>query len=396
MKRGIVLDINSDHLIVLTKSGDFVKAKKVSNCSVGEEIPFQIKRNFFNQFQFPELNIKIPSFQLKMVSAVALAFILIFSQFSSFTHSNDVYAYMAIDINPSMELSVNEDLEVINIQTFNEDAEIVVRKLKNWKFKDIKEVTKEIVRLCGTSGYLDNGKVLITTTYVEDQEKVKEKLQEAVQEVEQEVETEASVAVTTIEATEEDHNTSEELNISVGKYVQEQSSKKTKKETKVEVEIEPKQESPKNSNKKSQLPSENPSMEKKEKDKKPNPSNEKRNSTPSKSKEQKNEKEQPSISNTLDKVINSLPLPSSKNEKKEEKEVEKEEKQLEKEEKAEEKQQKQEDKGEQEKNKEDIQLNINADTEIKSKKEESKLMDNTSLNIDFEIETMDVNLDINI
>ena len=211
MKKGVILDVNSDHLIVMTKSGEFVKARKLNNSySIGEEISFQAYSSFLEKFKFP-------SFSLKVATTFALIFILFFAQFSLFSHSNEVYAYMSIDINPSMELSINEDMEVIEIKPFNDEAIILLENIGDWKYKNVKEIMQQIVSLSEEKGYLVEGKVLIATTYLIPEEKKRSVIEKTIKEVEKE----EQLSITSLEVTIEEHEESEELNISAGKYLKE-------------------------------------------------------------------------------------------------------------------------------------------------------------------------------
>ena len=49
--------------------------------------------------------------------------------------------YMSIDVNPSIELGMNENLKVVELIPYNKDGEKIVNMLSNWKRKGIEEVT---------------------------------------------------------------------------------------------------------------------------------------------------------------------------------------------------------------------------------------------------------------
>ena len=48
-----------------------------------------------------------------------------------FFYTDKIYAYIAVDINPSIELMVNEDSIVIDAVAFNEDGEVVLSGIKH-------------------------------------------------------------------------------------------------------------------------------------------------------------------------------------------------------------------------------------------------------------------------
>ncbi|MCA1062129.1 anti-sigma factor domain-containing protein [Rossellomorea sp. AcN35-11] len=166
MKKGIILEIKRDMLVMITQDGEFLKGIKQPDqqYAVGDEIPF-----------FPMSNERRASKPLitwnwKVSTALLTAMIVIFSLFSSaFLQSNQAYAYVSVDINPSIELTLNNKQEVIALTPFNEDAKSLLRKLKDWEEQDVSQVTEEILLLCKEMGYLkDNQHVLITSSFVED------------------------------------------------------------------------------------------------------------------------------------------------------------------------------------------------------------------------------------
>ncbi|XXM73290.1 anti-sigma-I factor RsgI family protein [Lysinibacillus sphaericus] len=153
------MEIRRDVLIMMTPDGQFVNGKKVpdGHYAIGEEITFlPVKEH--RRFN--------PGYKWKSASALLTAAILIITLFSaSFIQSNKAYAYVSVDINPSLELSLNKENQVIDITPYNEDARILIENLENWKKEDVSDVTGEILRLSEKLGYLKNDQnVWITST----------------------------------------------------------------------------------------------------------------------------------------------------------------------------------------------------------------------------------------
>jgi hypothetical protein len=162
MKKGIIMEIRRDVLIMMTPDGQFLNGKKTSNqrYTIGEEIPFypvkeksqvKVKRNW------------------KAAASILTAAVLILTLFSaSFLQSNKAYAYVSVDINPSLELSLNKEQQVIDITPYNEDGEVLLEKLEDWKKEDVSEVAEEILRVSEKLGYLKmNQNVWITSTFTD-------------------------------------------------------------------------------------------------------------------------------------------------------------------------------------------------------------------------------------
>lgn len=168
MKKGIIMEIRRDVLIMMTPDGRFMNGKKPSNehFTVGEEITF-----------FPEKEERrfISGFNWKSAAAILTAAILMITLFSaSFIQTNKAYAYVSVDINPSLELSINKENQVIDLTPYNEDAKILIEKLEDWNKEDVSEVTEEILILSEKLGYLKKDQnVWITSTITDSSESSK-------------------------------------------------------------------------------------------------------------------------------------------------------------------------------------------------------------------------------
>jgi hypothetical protein len=162
MKKGIIMEIRRDVLIMMTPDGQFMNGKKVRNQQylIGEEIPFfPVKK---------ESRLKVKR-NWKTAASILTAAVLMLSLLSaSFLQTNKAYAYVSVDINPSLELTLNKDQQVLEITPYNDDAEILMKKLKDWEKDDVSEVAEEILRMSEKLGYLkDDQNVWITSTFTE-------------------------------------------------------------------------------------------------------------------------------------------------------------------------------------------------------------------------------------
>ncbi|GLH63521.1 anti-sigma factor domain-containing protein [Parageobacillus sp. G301] len=153
MKKGIVLELDEEFVTLLTPEGEFIQVKKDGDYEIGEEIEAQvIKRPI----------VRRRSFRYVITSLVAAVVLLVTT--SLHFPSNEVYAYMSIDINPSIEVGVDEQLKVLKLKAYNEEGKRVVSQLSHWKKKKFVDITMEIIELSMQKGYLqEGGQVLITT-----------------------------------------------------------------------------------------------------------------------------------------------------------------------------------------------------------------------------------------
>lgn len=196
--------------IVMTDDGLFEKAYPIENASIGFEVEYEpmIKKQWLAL-------VKEKLFTMRIGALACVFLIALFSLFM-LANNNSTYAYVDIDINPSIELEINEDLEVSGILPLNEDATLLLEKLGNVKGKDIEVVVDRIITLSEKTGLVNADKnVLIGVHYVEEDtsNSVLDVIDHHFTEKASEWE------VITLEIPEEVRETAEENNISMNKVL---------------------------------------------------------------------------------------------------------------------------------------------------------------------------------
>ncbi|WP_099364526.1 anti-sigma factor domain-containing protein [Fredinandcohnia onubensis] len=218
MKKGIVMDVNDDYVTMLTPDGEFVKAKHTkTSYEIGEEITcFPIDERVRNVskprfFQVRKWRYAVAS------SLVAILFLSLFIPFSS---RDEVYAYMSIDINPSFEVGLDENLQVISIEALNDEAKKLLESIPDWKNSTLDSITEKIIENSKDSGYLKGGKQVLITTVVTDSHNtdVDRELEQGIEEIKEEYKKE-QIAVTSITSTVETRKAAQEKGISTGKLL---------------------------------------------------------------------------------------------------------------------------------------------------------------------------------
>ncbi|PEJ35297.1 hypothetical protein CN689_08290 [Peribacillus butanolivorans] len=216
MKKGVILSINKRFVTLLTPEGEFLKTKKQERTyEVGEEITF-------SPFK-PKVTLSFSSFHLsfkkKAVLSVAAALLILFSILPSYS-SEHVSAYMTIDVNPSIELELNDQLEVLKLTGLNEDGKLVIDKLTNWKGKEVKTVTNRIVETTKQLGYLKGNKqIVVSTTLLDKDKKLDKNLKEEIKEISEQGNV-SQTKMKVIQATKTDRKQARKQGISTGKYVE--------------------------------------------------------------------------------------------------------------------------------------------------------------------------------
>ena len=163
----------------------------------------------------------------KVLGLFALSFALVMAlwfglnEFSP-VDKNLITTIVAIDINPSFEVSVNELQNVVKIDAINGDAEtIVFDDLIGMKVEDAVEI---IIQRAGEAGFINiddlvEDYVVITTISLKDRDEDHEAIQERIQDKVKDSEYLQSLNIVSIKATQREKFEAEGKDIPVGLYV---------------------------------------------------------------------------------------------------------------------------------------------------------------------------------
>jgi hypothetical protein len=236
VKKGVIMEVNERFLTLLTPEGEFLRARKQKqDYFIGEEIDFfPLSENKMKKSLFFNLTTG------KALSAAACAVIIAAASFIPFNNSNDVYAYMSIDVNPSIELAVNDELEVIELEAYNVEGKKILSEIKDWEHKEVSVVTTNIIEEIKEQGFFENhDKVVISTVYDDKKElKVEQKLEADIAQIEEKIEKE-NLQLTVVKATKQERKAAHKQGISTGVYKE--------KHQKVEEKVKEKQQGKKDS-----------------------------------------------------------------------------------------------------------------------------------------------------
>ncbi|PAW40507.1 anti-sigma factor domain-containing protein [Bacillus thuringiensis] len=179
MNKGIVMDIKKHSVVVLTPNGEFITCKrKGDSCMIGEEISFDEQEQKASHFS-------IPSF-LKPASILVACFLFAVLFFYN-QPEEKVFAYVSVDINPSLEVSVTKDFRVIDLQACNDDGRRILKELKQWENKQLQEVIRTIIKQSQEDKYLTNDKQVMLTAVAKDKA-LEPQLEKAMKELKKEYE----------------------------------------------------------------------------------------------------------------------------------------------------------------------------------------------------------------
>ncbi|WP_078381319.1 anti-sigma factor domain-containing protein [Sutcliffiella halmapala] len=218
MKKGIVLEVHDDYVTMLTPEGEFLKSRKQkTQVGIGEEVIFfplhtsrEMKKRGLATF-----------FKLRWaIVTVLTAAILLFSFYPKYMN-NQVYAYVSLDVNPSIELSLNKKMQVVSIVGYNEEGKKLVKNLQNWENEGLMNVSTQILDIIRQQGYLTSGSEVIIASVLSNSDNLawKKKIQTEILSISQTIQID-DISVTMIETTSEKRGEAIKLGISPGEFVQ--------------------------------------------------------------------------------------------------------------------------------------------------------------------------------
>ncbi|MGG5177809.1 anti-sigma-I factor RsgI family protein [Bacillus sp. MM09(2025)] len=169
MRRGIIVEKNKKYVTLLTPDGQFLRTKyEQQDYEIGQEVTFpnesrleRKKAGFFDLLRLRPLNAGILS--------IAAIIVVIFTMMPSFS-SQRAYAYMTIDINPSFELKLDHNYQVIGVTPLNKDAKQVLASMKGLEKNDMTKVVQEIIDDCDKKGYVNHSKSIYISTVYENKQ----------------------------------------------------------------------------------------------------------------------------------------------------------------------------------------------------------------------------------
>lgn len=162
MRQGIVMEKHRRYTIVMTEDGTFQKAKPIPDSIPGDEVEFEpYVEKQWSFAVFPK-QLKPGYRMIAMVAAFLIAILPLYSWFDS----NRAYAYVNIDMNPSIEMKVNDKMKVKELVPLNDDASLLVEKITDWKNESVEKVTVTVIQKGEETGLINDKKgVMIGVSY---------------------------------------------------------------------------------------------------------------------------------------------------------------------------------------------------------------------------------------
>lgn len=224
--KGMLMEAKGKKGIVMTKDGQFVQVRLSGGpVALGEEISAKVWQQT-NWFKY---------------GFIAAAFLLLFMLPGYHLLNKQAIAYVALDINPSIELAVDKNINIIKAQGLNDEGSQVVSRT-DVSGMNLYEGLPVLVQQAIRDGYLaeeQDNVVLTTITTVKDQptsQISKHKVEVAIKEPIKELQN-ISASVVIEESDMDNRDGAQRVGLSTGKYLlyqaaQEQGCKVTLEEVK--------------------------------------------------------------------------------------------------------------------------------------------------------------------
>ncbi len=208
--RAVIVEVSGKNAVALKRGGEFIKIKN-NNYTIGQQI--DVRRSNSNIIRMS-----------RRLSAAAAAFVLVIGG-AAYGNAlwNSPVSYVSLDINPSIEYSLNALDRVIDARGVNDDGDAIVANLGNEvKNKEITDAISITVDALEAENYItvEEQNYIVIGVYSEKGnvlDSVKSKVDSYVPDEEK------TLSVSTIAITKEVKEASEDMGISAGKlgYIEE-------------------------------------------------------------------------------------------------------------------------------------------------------------------------------
>lgn len=146
--RAVVIQKNNGKAYVMTQDGRFKCINDDGKMEVGDSIELSS-----NPFLYKNM--------VKVAIAASLIFALLFTALNF--KPPEVYAYVSVDINPSIEAAIDKNGKILRATSFNNDGKKILNQI-SYKGLDIEAFIAETVKESEKLGFLKSGGTVIITT----------------------------------------------------------------------------------------------------------------------------------------------------------------------------------------------------------------------------------------
>ncbi len=146
--KAVVVDIKDEYAAVLSDDGSIVKVKNRSY-SKGQVIEMKKKINFTKKFA---------------LGVASIAVLVLSSSVGAWAYTTP-YSYVSLDVNPSIEYTLNRFERVIDIKAVNDDGKVILDQIdiKGLKNQSIEDAIIDTVEQISQDGYFEDKQANVVT-----------------------------------------------------------------------------------------------------------------------------------------------------------------------------------------------------------------------------------------
>lgn len=147
--KAVVLEIKEKWAAVLCEDGVIRKVKK-GNFKVGDSFDFEAENH--------KKVVSIGSLRRNMVGSAAALFLIVAGVAGTYSYNNVLAcSYVSLDINPSIEYTLNRQDKVVAVRGLNNDGQKIADELLSVRKVTLKEALQETKQLLTQKNYLKSG-----------------------------------------------------------------------------------------------------------------------------------------------------------------------------------------------------------------------------------------------
>jgi hypothetical protein len=165
VNKGIIMEVNTNYAIIMNNDGSMDKIAKKKHMLIGQKIFYFeddiIKSNNVRTF-------RTNSF-MKTIGSIAALFLIAFTFFYQLSYKESAYAVVSLDINPSIQIEVDSNKNILKVEGMNDDGKNI--DFKNLKGLDINVGIQKIKEILVEKNYvIENRDVLVAFALVDEDE----------------------------------------------------------------------------------------------------------------------------------------------------------------------------------------------------------------------------------
>lgn len=160
--KGIILEIDKIGAVVINNEGNYIRIKKNDKLIPGILVEYT-ENDVINRKQRPFFRILRENSKIVYTIGSAAVFIFIVALFAILSRQalNSTFAYIDVDINPSVELKINKSSNIVGVKSLNEDGEKLCQSI-DFIGKKVENGIMEIIKRSAELGYLkDKGRLVL-------------------------------------------------------------------------------------------------------------------------------------------------------------------------------------------------------------------------------------------